>query len=703
MELEPERERDLEQMMRSFVYYDVETEPVQEGCSLPRIVAHGEKIDRAPVTLHLRSASISRLAMHLSLGKTVVAHVASYDMATTAMDDYALHGGKFNLLRLIWDAYREGRIRCTKIREQLLDIAKGELRSNKGFYTLKEIAERRLRKQLNKGDDSWRLRYGLLAGVPVEEWPEEARAYLIDDVESTASVFWDQAAAWESSPEPHICVPAFRDEEAFQAECDFVFRLMEAWGVRADEERAREIELELTALRGQYEHELLELGLLKPKFHRKGAVACKREWDAWIAARKETRRPLVQLLQKWSDNLKEDFSRDLATIHRRVMVAYNKLGERVPSTGPTEKFPNGQVQTDRITLEESGDEVLVKLAKRDKYAKILQFIPVLARGADRPWNPPWKCLVTTGRSACGDEDSPGNLQQPPQDFNLREILIPREGMLYAAADLAGAEACGLAEMCFEWFGSSRMRDVINDGKDLHTQLAAHILGIPYDECKRRLDAEANSKDKTGENGPTQKARQAAKNSNFGFMGGMAVPTFMRTQRKKGIHLTEHEATFQRTAWFNAWPEMRLYFDRAAEVAEIGHMQQFRSGRWRGGLNFTTAANGPFQSLIADWAKDWLREVARECYLDTSSALYGCRVVMFLHDEIILEVPCDPAKASAAAKRLAELAVIVGKRWIKHVKIKSEPVLMRRWYKDAKPKYDATGLLVPWEPEKKEAA
>lgn len=650
-----------------FISYDVETEVIHEGCGFPRIVCHAEAQAGLAPEVHLRAASVSRLAMHLSLGHTIIAHNASFDMGCAIEDDFALNEGHLGLLQIVWDAYREGRIRCTKMRERLIDIAKGTLRSNKGYYTLNEISQRRIGRTLNKGEDSWRLRYGLLAGVPLEKWPAEALQYVLDDADTTLSVFWQQATEWEGSPEPHLCVPAYRDEEAFQAELDFVFRLMEAWGVRADAKRAEELAADLRSRRDVYQSELLQIGFLKPKWKGRGSA-----------------KHVV------------GYSKDMATIRQRIMVAYNRLHETVPSTGPTSKHPNGQIQTSREVCEDADDEFLLKLADRDRFDKILQFVPVLQRGAQIPYGPPWNTLgANTARTSCGDEDNPGNLQQPPRDFNVREIIVPREGFWFGGADLSGAELCGLAEMCWTWFGVSKMRETLNAGRDLHSALAASILNMTYDAFIAELKDEKASG--IGESGRCQKARDGAKNSNFGFAGGMGAEKFIKTMRKKNITMTLQEAEFLKRAWLNMWSEMRLYFERATQVADIGYDQHYKSGRLRGGLNFTTAANGPFQGLIADWAKDWLREVARECYLVPSSALYGSRPVLFLHDEIIVETPAVQPGANNAVRRLAELGVEVGKRWIPNVLARSDGVLMKRWYKGAKQVIDANGLIQPWAP------
>jgi hypothetical protein len=273
-------------------------------------------------------------------------------------------------------------------------------------------------------------------------------------------------------------------------------------------------------------------------------------------------------------------------------------------------------------------------------------------------------------------------------------------------------------MCWDWFGKSRMREVLNDGLDMHATLAATILGKSYDDVVAGLKEEkARAKDakargeKITEAGPFTKAREGAKNSNFGFAGGMGPEKFIKTMRKKNIRMSLQDAMFLQRAWLDTWPEMRLYFARAAQVGEIGYDQAYKSGRLQGGLRFTTAANGPFQRLISDWAKDWLREVSRECYVPPSSGtptspLFGSRPVLFLHDETIVETPAVQPNAGAAARRLAKLAEETAQRWIPDVTARWTPLgepneidcyLTERWYKAAQQVLDPEGNVTLWRP------
>ena len=65
-----------------------------------------------------------------------------------------------------------------------------------------------------------------------------------------------------------------------------------------------------------------------------------------------------------------------------------------------------------------------------------------------------------------------------------------------------------------------------------------------------------------------------------------------------------------------------------------------TGRVRGRVGFTQARNTPFQGLAADGAKLALWALIRA----------GYRVVAFIHDEIIVELPEEGVDHAAEARR-----------------------------------------------------
>jgi len=109
-----------------------------------------------------------------------------------------------------------------------------------------------------------------------------------------------------------------------------------------------------------------------------------------------------------------------------------------------------------------------------------------------------------------------------------------------------------------------------------------------------------------------------------------------------------------------------------------------SGRMRGGVSFTQACNTPFSGLAADGAKVAIWELT----------LAGYRVVAFVHDEILVEVPigCDYTREADIIARTMCMAMeeVCGS-----VPIKCKYALSETWSREAEPVFDEEGRLVPW--------
>lgn len=439
-----------------------------------------------------------------------------------------------------------------------------------------------------------------------------------------------------------------------------------------------------------------------------------------------------------------------ADYHKLVKVptcdstGYQLEGTVVPRTA------KGAVQCGRDVLYESGDDVLVAYAGMLEKAKLREtYIPYLRRGVGKTLTLAANPLVDTGRTSYG-----GVIQQLPREGGIRDAIVARLGYLLCSCDYPQLELYTHAQSCL-WLMphvTSELAIALNNNLKIHCKLAGEMIGEPYERCVERH----KSKD------PAFKPlRQAAKPGNYGFGGGMGAVKLVLQQRKQGpdtphpsgpveilvdgekvrgykglrfcvlvrgtekcgaTKVTEwgppgrerpcpptcrdciEVAEELRKAWFKAWPENREYFKLISEIVEkLGWVEQHVSRRRRGGVRFTSAANGFFQGLAADGAKRALYLVSRECYAVPSSPLYGSRVILFAHDEIVAEVL--ESMADPAARRIAEIMTLTMRAYLPDVgdNMVVEPALMRRLYKAAELREDEDGKLIPWEPAAKMAA
>ena len=107
----------------------------------------------------------------------VIGANTAYDMAVMLAHDPAL-------AERIWTLYDRGLVRDVIMRQKMIDIARGLLwrvsvkprtaRCTKIGYSLAELAKRHLGQELDKGAETWRLRYSELYEIPLNQWPREA-------------------------------------------------------------------------------------------------------------------------------------------------------------------------------------------------------------------------------------------------------------------------------------------------------------------------------------------------------------------------------------------------------------------------------------------------------------------------------------------------------------------------------------------------
>jgi DNA polymerase I-like protein with 3'-5' exonuclease and polymerase domains len=408
----------------------------------------------------------------------------------------------------------------------------------------------------------------------------------------------------------------------------------------------------------------------------------------------------------------EEVTKNMKVIRDKVAAAYATKGLPVPMTEPDNEDAKPSVSTSRKTLKDTGEKDLIALAEVGVTGKLLQtYVPVLEGGTSVPINARYNVLLETGRTSC----SKPNLQNPPRTGKVRECFVARPGWVFGFADYSGLELATLAQVCLDVLGRSEMAEALRRGEDLHLALGADMLGISYEEAKKRSKAGDQE---------IKFYRQQAKPANFGFPGGMGPDAFREYSEAYGITLSSAQAQELKDAWFRKWPEMRAYFQWITwlteqtdpTTGEAKPVAQIRSGRLRGGATYCATANGMFQGLAADGAKEATWLVARECYLErpwekvpdpTSgkthserTPLFGCRPSLFIHDEIGMEIPYPvggESTASAAVERLSSVMVAAMKRWVPDVPIKAEPVMVRRWYKGAEIVRREDGVILPSKP------
>ncbi len=664
--------------MTRILAWDTETHLIGPGRPFPRLVC-GSFCQGGPGVVVDREETIRTVREALSdPGTVIVGHNLAFDLGVlSAADDSALP--------LIFEAAEAGRLRDTMLREILGDVARGRFRreilpdgsARPRTYDLAALARRRLGVHLKK--DEFRLSYGYLDGVPVSAWPAGAIEYAALDASTTLAVYLHQWREEVATPPPERGAPPRDAADPLPCEVALVARawwlaLLSAHGLRTDGAR-------VTALRAHIERE-------------REAVAGSLR-DAGI--------------------LRADGSRDTRRIAELVAAAYAAEGREPPRT------KGGAVAADEDALNEVSDPLLHDLAIFNKLGNVIQKdVPMFEKGMYAPIHARYSPVETsrtaasnpntmnlkssvTARCACrwldaderpilcplcknkGKRDLTGGL-------GIRECIVPRPGKVFVQADFPGLELRTFSEWCIRRIGFSRMGETINGGRDVHTELAAIILGVSYDEVIARLAAADDQ---------AEAARKLAKIANFGIPGGLGDAALASWSKGLGFILSEARCAELRRHFNRAWPEAAPFFQLArVEVratADGAHFTCPISGWRRARVRFTATCNARFQTPGAAATGEAGYRIARACYVESASPLYGARPAWYVHDEFGLEVDDDPDTIHAAGRELTRHMREGANALLIHVPFtKIEAVAMRRWSKQAKPVFDSMGRLIPWE-------
>lgn len=608
------------------LFFDVETHLIKPARTIPPLVCLSLEHDGA-VDLYGKEDALEVFEGMLDSGRTIVGHNVVYDLAVMCRE-------RPDFLPRVFEAYEQGRISCTMIRQKLIDLAEGHYygfyrvdgQTVKISYGLDALCLRLLGLELPKSEI--RLQYAELDGVPIDDWSEPARDYAMTDVAVTSEI-------WHVQQENNTWHKYLLDQYR-QCCAAWWIQLMQAWGLRTDPVWVKQFASELQADFDQKAELLMRHALVR-----------------------------------------EDGSRDTKAAMNRMVSVCMRKGLDVATTD------TGRVSLSADACGEVRDELMQAYAEFSSIKKqISTDIPLLERGTVVPIHPRWESLKETGRTG-----TKPNVQNVPVYGKMRECFIPRPGMVFASADYDGFELRAMSQFCFSKFKKSRLAEALNRGLDPHLVVASKLLKISYGEAKHRKDADDDE---------VYRARQSGKICNFGFPGGLGALSFVSFAKANyNVEVTEDEARKLKDEWLESWPEFRTYFAYFGQLCEQVDPQfvQLFSNRFRGNIIFTEACNGAFQGLAADAAKAAGFLISRACYTEPESPLYGSRIVNFIHDEFILESP--ERGAAEAAEELARLMVKGASLFLPDVPPKASPLLMRRWSKKAKELRDENGRLIPW--------
>lgn len=228
-------------------------------------------------------------------------------------------------------------------------------------------------------------------------------------------------------------------------------------------------------------------------------------------------------------------------------------------------------------------------------------------------------LTATGRLASQDP----NLQNIPirsdQGKFIRQAFVPRsDEYVLLSADYSQIELRIMAALS----GDPMMIEAFQENRDIHTETAAKVYGIPRDMV-------------------TPDMRRAAKTVNFGIIYGISA--FGLSQR---LGCSRREASDLIESYFAQFPGVKAYMDKLIAVATEKGYAETLCGRRRylpdlqsANKNIRSAAertaiNTPIQGTAA--------EMIKLSMIHTHRLLLGkkSRLILQIHDELLVDLHCD---------------------------------------------------------------
>lgn len=324
---------------------------------------------------------------------TIVGHNSFYDLAVLAAHTEKTHAGE--LIELVFRALDDDRIVDTMQRQMLADIGRGIFRLKD--YDLGATAARH--GFVVDKTDPWRLKYGTLMHVPLDEWPNDAKRYALDDATATAYAYVGQETRYD---------PALLVQQYERARAQWALHLTSCWGLR-------------TSLRGVVD---LERGTLEQIENLKKMLQSDEAPDGTKIE------PLVQpeFLPNGKRNPKAG-SKDTKAATRRMVAVHREAGTepRRTKTG-LEKQKQGvelgefeYISLDGDACEQSGDPLLEAYTEYASLGKVLSNdLKWLKTGLVEPIHTHFGLTETLRVSS-----SKPNVQNPRKLPGVREAYVPR--------------------------------------------------------------------------------------------------------------------------------------------------------------------------------------------------------------------------------------------------------------------------------------
>lgn len=339
-------------------------------------------------------------------------------------------------------------------------------------------------------------------------------------------------------------------------------------------------------------------------------------------------------------------------------ILFKKLG-----LAAAKSTKGGQASTSQAVLEKlSGEhpvvDALLEFRKLEKMrSTYLEPLPRLAGPDSRIHTTFNQTATATGRLSSSNP----NLQNIPVRGELgrrmRTCFTAGPGMKLISADYSQVELRVLAH----YSQDPTLLSAFRNGEDIHTRTAALLFDVDPAQI-----------------GPDQRRR--AKTINFGLIYGMGA---RKLGQDLGIPLSEARMFIER--YFARFAHIKEFFDSVEQEARKNGYVTTLSGRRRplpdmlsqSGQARALAERQAVNTLIQGSAADLIKLAMLSVYNDGELRRMKARMLLQIHDELIVEAPEE--NAEAAASRLASLMTDTSAWGLElHVPLVADAGVGRNW-------------------------
>jgi DNA polymerase-1 len=241
-----------------------------------------------------------------------------------------------------------------------------------------------------------------------------------------------------------------------------------------------------------------------------------------------------------------------------------------------------------------------------------------------------QAVAQTGRLSSSDPNLQNIPIRRPEGRRIRQAFIAPPGHVLVAADYSQIELRIMAHLS----GDEGLLAAFAEDRDVHQATAAEVFGVPLAEV-------------------SADQRRLAKTINFGLIYGMSP---FGLARNLGIERSAAQTYVER--YFQRYPGVRRFMDETRRQArERGFVETVYGRRLylpdiRSGNAQTrqyaerSAINAPMQGTAADIIKRAMIAVDAWCAREDAPA----RLIMQVHDELVLEVRSDAVERVSEAVR-----------------------------------------------------